>query len=80
MSPGSYWLQEAAFRLFGISLRAGRVPVIVDFALECALLFWLTARLAGRKAGFAAVVLFFAFQAATPESLLARPRMDSAAL
>jgi 4-amino-4-deoxy-L-arabinose transferase-like glycosyltransferase len=80
MSPGSYWLQEAAFRLFGLSLRAGRVMVTFDFALECALLFWLTARLAGKKAGFAATVLFFAFQASAPEFLLAQHRMDSAAL
>jgi Dolichyl-phosphate-mannose-protein mannosyltransferase len=80
MSPGSYWLQEAAFRLFGISLWAGRLVVILDFAVECALLFWLTARLAGKKAGFAAAVLFFAFQASSPEFLLAQHRMDSAAL
>jgi hypothetical protein len=80
MSPGSYWLQEAAFRLFGLSLRAGRLVVICDFALQCALLFWLTTRLAGKVAGFAATVLFFAFQAATPEFLLAQHRMDSTAL
>jgi 4-amino-4-deoxy-L-arabinose transferase-like glycosyltransferase len=80
MSPGSYWLQEAAFRLFGLSLWAGRLVVIFDFAVECALLFWLTARLAGKKTGFAAAVLFFAFQATAPEFLLAQHRMDSAAL
>jgi hypothetical protein len=54
--------------------------VIFDFAVECALLFWLTARLAGKKAGFAVAVLFFAFQAAAPEFLLAQHRMDSATL
>jgi len=80
MSPGSYWLQEAAFAIFGVSLRAGRVPVIFDFALECALLFWLTARLAGRKAAGAVLFLFFAIQATTPEFLLAQHRMDSAGL
>jgi hypothetical protein len=80
MSPGSYWLQEAAFRLFGVSLLAGRMVVIFDFAIECALLFWLTARLAGKQAGFVAAVLFFAFQATAPEFLLAQHRMDSAAL
>lgn len=80
VTPGSFWLQEAVFRLFGVSLRAGRVVVILDFGLECALLFWLTARLAGRQAGFAATALFFAFQATTPEYLLAQHRMDSAAL
>ena len=80
MSPGSYWLQEAAFRVFGISLWAGRVIVVLDFALECAVLFWLTARLAGKKAGVAVTSLFFVFQATTPEFLLAQHRMDSAAL
>lgn len=80
VTPGSFWLQEAVFRLFGLSLRAGRVVVILDFGLECALLFWLTARLAGRQAGFAATALFLAFQATTPEFLLAQHRMDSAAL
>lgn len=80
MSPGSYWLQEAAFRLFGVSLCAGRLVVIFDFAVECAFLFWFTARLAGKTAGFAAAVLFFAFQATAPEFLLAQHRMDSTAL
>jgi 4-amino-4-deoxy-L-arabinose transferase-like glycosyltransferase len=80
MSPGSYWLQEAAFRVFGVSLWAGRVVILFDFALQCALLFWLTARAAGQKAGFAATVLFFAFQTAKPDFLLSQHRMDSAAL
>jgi 4-amino-4-deoxy-L-arabinose transferase-like glycosyltransferase len=40
MSPGSYWLQEAAFRLFGVSQLSGRLIVILDFSLECALVFW----------------------------------------
>lgn len=80
MSPGSYWLQEGAFRLFGLSLPAGRVVVVFDFGVQCALLFWLTARLAGRKTGFAATALFFAFQASRPDYLLAQHRMDSEAL
>jgi hypothetical protein len=80
MSSGSYWLQEAAFRLFGVSLQAGRLVVIIDFAVECAFLFWLTARLAGRGPGFAAAALFIAFQATTPDLLLSQHRMDSAAL
>ena len=80
MSPGSYWLQEGAFRLFGESQFAGRLIVILDFALECALVFWMTARLAGRKAGFLAAALFFAFQATPPELLTAQHRMDSTAL
>ena len=80
MSPGSYWLQEAAFRVCGVTLLAGRLPVILDFALECALLFWLTARLSSKAAAGAVTALFFAFQASKPDFLLAQHRMDSAAL
>src|ERR1019366_160035 len=53
---------------------------IFDFSVECAFLFWFTARRAGKTAGFAAAVLFFAFQATAPEFLLAQHRMDSTAL
>src|SRR6185369_10780343 len=42
MTPGSYWIQEAIFALFGVSIRSGRIVVIIDFALQCAILFWLT--------------------------------------
>ncbi len=80
MSPGSYWLQEAVFRLFGVNLLAGRLVVILDFAVECSLLFWLTARLTGKMTGIIVAVLFFAFQATSPEFLLAQHRMDSTAL
>src|SRR5262249_26244303 len=45
MSPGSYWLQAAVFRLFGVSLVTGRLIVILDVSLQCALVFWLAARL-----------------------------------
>jgi hypothetical protein len=80
MSPGSYWLQETAFRLFGLNMRAGRVVVICDFALQCAVLFWLTARLGGKKAALSVTGLFFALEAIRPTLLLAQHRMDSAAL
>jgi Dolichyl-phosphate-mannose-protein mannosyltransferase len=83
MTPGSYWIQEAAFALFGVSIRSGRIVVILDFALQCAVLFWLTALLAGKKTAFAGTILFAAFQTSSPERpdfLLAQHRMDSAAL
>ena len=28
MTPGSYWIQEAVFALFGVSIRSGRIVVI----------------------------------------------------
>src|SRR4030088_3392129 len=39
-SPGSYWLQTAIFRLFGVSIRTARVGVLADVALLVALLYW----------------------------------------
>ena len=80
MGPGSIWLQELALRLFGITLRSGRLVVIFDCALQCALLWWLTARLASRAAAWAAVVLYFLLQMSQPALLTPQHRWDSAAL
>jgi 4-amino-4-deoxy-L-arabinose transferase-like glycosyltransferase len=80
MTPGSYWIQEAVYAIFGVSIRSGRIVVIVDFALQCSILFWLTAVLTGKKAAFYATIFFAAFQAANTELLLAQHRNDSAAL
>jgi hypothetical protein len=78
--PGSYWLQAAAFRIFGISLRAGRLLVILDFAAQCALLFWIVATFASRRAGLIVTFLFFVFQATVPGLLTPQHRWDSATL
>ena len=80
MSPGSYWIQAAWFKVLGVSLWAGRFPVILDFSLECALLFWLTSRLASRRTALAATIVFAGFQIADPSFLTAQHRWDSAAL
>ena len=80
MTPGSYWIQEAVFSLFGVSIRSGRIVVILDFALQCSILFWLTALLAGRKAALLATILFAPLQLNNREYLVAQHRMDSAAL
>ncbi|MBX9602278.1 MAG: hypothetical protein K2X35_14820 [Bryobacteraceae bacterium] len=80
MSPGGYWLQEIAFRAFGYSLRSARLVVILDFAVQCALLFWITRRVSTRPAAWCATVLFFAFQASNPTLLTSAHRWDSAAL
>ena len=80
MSPGSYWLQATAFRWFGLALWTGRLIVILDFALQCALVFWLVARLSSRGAGIAAVLAFAGFQIADPGLLTAQHRWDSATL
>ena len=78
MSPGSYWLQALGFRWLGVSLWTGRLPMILDFALQCALIYWLTALLASRKTAVAVVLMFAGFQAADPSFLTAQHRWDSA--
>ncbi|MGH9661046.1 MAG: ArnT family glycosyltransferase, partial [Bryobacteraceae bacterium] len=80
MSPGSYWAQEAFFRVFGVTRRAGRLPVLVYFAAQCSLLYWITARLASPAAGLAVVFFYFAFQTAASSFLTAQHRWDSATL
>lgn len=80
MSPGSYWLQEFVFRWLGLSLRTGRVVVILDFALQCSLVFWLLAAAGHRSAGWAAATLFFCLEAGNPGLILPGHRWDSAAL
>jgi 4-amino-4-deoxy-L-arabinose transferase-like glycosyltransferase len=82
MSPGSYWLQALVFRLLGVALWTGRLIVILDFALQCALVYWLTARLSASAASWrtaTAVTLTFAgFQVADPAFLTSTHRWDSA--
>jgi len=80
MSPGSYWIQAALFKMFGVALWVGRLPVLLGLSLQCACIFWLTQRLASKRAGWAAVVVFFGFQIADPSVLTAQHRWDSAAL
>jgi len=77
MSPGSYWLQAVVFRLFGVSLIAGRLIVIFDFSLQCALVFWLTSRLASSRTALAVTLAFLGFQIADPAFLTAQHRWDS---
>ena len=80
MSPGSYWIQAAVFRLFGVSLFTGRIPVIVGFAIQCGLVLWLVARLATFRAAILTALLFFGFQIADPSFLTAQHRWDSGTL
>ena len=68
MDPGSYWLQELVFRFAGLSLHAARLIVILDFALQCALLFWLVARLGYRHTAWAVTALFFLLRSLQPQS------------
>ena len=80
MSPGGYWIQSLVFQLFGISLFTGRIPMIFEVALQCGLVFWLTSRLASRKAGAVAAFLFTGFEIANAGNLIGQHRWDSSAL
>jgi len=80
MSPGSYWLQALVFRLLGVALWTGRLIVILDFALQSALVYWLTSRLSSWRAATVVTLTFFGFQAADPAFLTAAHRWDSATL
>ncbi len=77
MTPGSYWLQAIIFKVFGLSLLTARLIVIFDFALQCALVFWLTSKLASARAAWMATIAFLGFQMADPSFLTAQHRWDS---
>src|ERR1700733_14592070 len=80
VTPGSFWVQALAFRLFGVTQAAGRVPVIFYLALECALIYWLVERYASRSVAIVITLLFLAFQTAAAAMVTAQHRWDSGAL
>ena len=80
MGPGSYWIQALVFKVFGISIQTARIPVIVDLALQCALVFWLTARLSTQATATFTTILFTCFQTANTATLIGQHRWDSATL
>jgi 4-amino-4-deoxy-L-arabinose transferase-like glycosyltransferase len=80
MSPGSFWMQALAFRLFGVTLAAGRVLVLFYVAIECALIYWLVERYASRLSAILTTLFFLAFQTADATMLTAQHRWDSGAL
>jgi 4-amino-4-deoxy-L-arabinose transferase-like glycosyltransferase len=81
MSPGSYWIQEACFRVLGVTQLAARLPVLVDVSLSAALVYWIACWISGaRLAAGIAALLYWVFETATPGMLTAQHRWDSAAL
>ncbi|MBV9771328.1 MAG: glycosyltransferase family 39 protein [Bryobacterales bacterium] len=80
MSPGSFWTQALAFRLFGVTMAAARLPVILYIALECGLVYWLVERFASRTAALLTSLFFLAFETADPSMITAQHRWDSSAL
>jgi len=80
MTPGSYWLHELAMGLFGVTLRAGRAVLILDCALQCALLWWLASILVSRAAAWFLTALYFLLLISQPSLLTPQHRWDSAAI
>jgi 4-amino-4-deoxy-L-arabinose transferase-like glycosyltransferase len=78
MTPGSYWIQAIVFRIFGVAMWTARLPVILDISVQCALVFWIAARVASARVAAAAVLIFAGFQIADPASLTSTHRWDSA--
>ena len=80
LAPGSFWLQELAFRVFGVTLAAAQLIVCVDFSVQCAVVFWLMARLGHPYAGVLTVAVMLGLEASNPVLLSPSHRWDSAAL
>ena len=80
MSPGSYWLQELIFRLFGLTFLAGRILPILWCALQASLVYRLTHQFATRAAACLATGFYVAIQLEDHSYITAKHRWDSAAL
>lgn len=80
MSPGSYWLQELVFRLFGLTFLAGRILPILWCALQASLVYRLTYQFTTRGAACLATGFYVAIQLEDPSNITAKHRWDSAAL
>ncbi|HUS08200.1 MAG TPA: glycosyltransferase family 39 protein [Bryobacteraceae bacterium] len=80
MSPGCYWVHELSFHLFGVTLRAARIPTLLYLAADAALLYWLAVQLTSRAAAAAATIFFLIFAAGNSATLTAQHRWDSGAI
>ena len=78
MSPGSYWIQAAVFRVFGISMWSARIPVLFDAALQCILVFWLARTLLKTRAAIGCAAIFLWLEIWDLRMLTAQHRFDSA--
>jgi hypothetical protein len=79
--PGTFWLYDLVFRLFGPSLSKARLVVAGEIAFLTTAVFWLLRRLTGRVLfSLAAAAAFAGFLLVTPARLAANHRWDSNAL
>lgn len=80
VSPGVYWVQAFSLWIFGATMYAGRIPIFIYCAMDCALLYWLAARLSCKRAALTAVIFFLVFLTADPSVLTPQHRWDSSAI
>jgi hypothetical protein len=77
--PGCYWLLASSFALFGTTLPASRVPMVLDFAILCAATGYLLARMVNRQAAILGSLVCFLFLISNPGMQNANHRWDSSA-
>jgi len=78
--PGAYWNVAAFFRVFGVSLAAGRLLLVLDVSLICACLYWITAKVHSRALGLWLAWFYLALLVGDASLLAVNHRWDSAAL
>lgn len=77
--PGTFVLEAASLRIFGTTLAAGRMPVVLDIAVLTACLFWLVSRLSSQVSAVLASFTFLAFVTLGDTAVVANHRWDSGA-
>ena len=77
--PGTFALVASSFHLFGVTLFAARMPVVLDIAIIAACLFWLTSKLSDSKAAIFAVLIYLPFATFVETAVVVNHRWDSAA-
>jgi len=77
--PGTFVLEAASLRIFGTTLAAGRMPVVLDIAILTACLFWLVSKLSNQLTASLASFTFLAFVTIGDTAVVANHRWDSSA-
>ncbi len=77
--PGSFWIQAAIFKLLGVTLSHARLSMVLDLGLLGGAVYWLTARLSGRRIALTTAFVFLALETRPLFRLYANHRWDSGA-
>jgi len=77
--PGTFGLLAASFRVFGATVAAARIPVVLDIAIITACLFWLVSRLSNAMAAGLTAFTYLTFATPVETAVVANHRWDSGA-